>query len=84
LPQPELDEIVKYFESLPPAQRNNINHFDFDLQGKPTLFVKYGNNGLLDEASTQSFFYALSKEDSLAPRIPAVYNAFRRMVTISS
>jgi hypothetical protein len=77
LSQPELDEIVKYFMSLPRVQTIKTNHFDFDRPGKPTLFVKYGVKDLLDEASTQSFFYDLAQKDSSAPRIPAVYNAFR-------
>ncbi len=71
-----LDEIVEYFNSLPLA-RNQTNHCDFDRPGKPTFFVKYGDNDLLDEASAQSFFYALIQKDSSVPRISAVYNAFR-------
>lgn len=75
---PELDDIVKYFNSLPLAQTNQTNHFDFERPGKPTLFVKYGDDDLLDEASTQSFFHALAQRDSSArtPCILAVYNAF--------
>jgi hypothetical protein len=61
LSQPELDTIVKYFFSLPPDQRSQTNHFDFDRPGKPTLFVKYGHEDLLDEANTQSFFYDLAQ-----------------------
>ena len=76
LSQPELDAIVKHHKDMPPAQRNRTNHFDFDLPGKPTLFVKYGDSDLLNEASTQSFFYDLAQKDSSAPRIPAVYSAF--------
>ena len=77
LSQPELDAIVDHYKKLPPAQKNQTNHFDFDLLGKPTLFVKYyGNNDRLDEASTQSFFYNLAQKASSAPRIPAVYSAF--------
>lgn len=76
LSQPERDEIVNFFKSLSSAQTRNTNHFDINFPGKPTLFVKYGDNDLLDEASTQSFFCALSKKDPSAPRIPAVYNAF--------
>lgn len=41
------------------------------------MFVKHGDKDLLAEASTQSFFHALAREDISAPGIPAVYNAFR-------
>lgn len=53
------------------------NHFDIDLEGKPTLFVKYGGD-VLAEASTQSFFHALAQKDKSAPGIPKVYDAFRK------
>jgi len=74
LSQPERDQIVQYFLNLP-LQRN-MRHFDFNLPDRPTLFVKIGNKDLLAEASTQSFFHALSRDDRSAPGIPAVYNAF--------
>lgn len=77
LSQPERDQIVQYFFGLPSSQRNKTNHFDFNLPGRPALFVKHGDKDLLAEASTQSFFHALAREDISAPGIPAVYNAFR-------
>ena len=76
LTQPERDHIVKYFKNIPRSERKDINHFDIDLPGKPTLFVKFGGD-VLAEASTQAFFYALSQKDKSAPGIPKVYDAFR-------
>ncbi|TFK68004.1 hypothetical protein BDN72DRAFT_879313 [Pluteus cervinus] len=73
----EREDIVKYFKNIPEAERMETNHFDFVRQKKPTWFVKYGDSDLLDEASTQSFFYTLAQEDGSAPRIPAVYSVFR-------
>ena len=58
-------------------QKGETNNFEIVLQGELSLFVKYGDDDLLDEASTQSFFYALAQKDSSAPRTPAVYSAFQ-------
>lgn len=77
LTQIEREDIVKYFKNIPRAKRGKTNHFDFMQQEKPPWFVKYGGNDLLDEASTQFFFHTLAQGDSSAPRIPAVYSAFR-------
>ena len=77
LSQPERDQIVQYFYDLPLPQRSKTNHFNFNLPEWPALFVKYGDNDLLAEASTQYFFHALAQEDKSAPGIPAVYSAFR-------
>ncbi|KAI5990900.1 hypothetical protein EDD15DRAFT_2169707, partial [Pisolithus albus] len=73
LTQTERDRIFDHFQSL--YERAFTNHFDIDLEGKPTLFVKYGCD-VLAEASTQSFFYALAQKDESAPGIPKVYDAF--------
>jgi len=75
LTQSERKDIVEYFKNIPRDERGNTNHFDIDLEGKPTLFVKCGDD-VLAEASTQSFFYALAQKDELAPGIPKVYDAF--------
>src|ERR1700742_1972592 len=77
LSQPERDQIVQYFLDLPSSQSSESNHFNFNLPGRPALFVKYGDEDLLAEASTQYFFHALAREDRSAPGIPAVYNVFR-------
>ena len=76
LTEPQREAIVTHFNGIPRAERSKTNNFDFVRPGKPTWFVKYGFNDLLDEASTQSFFYTLAWEDNSAPRIPAVYSAF--------
>lgn len=76
LTEPQRKAIFTHFNSISRVERSKTNHFDFAL-GEHSLFVKYGDNDLLDEASTQSFFYALAQKDSSAPRIPAVYSAFR-------
>ncbi|KAF9513882.1 hypothetical protein BS47DRAFT_1362110 [Hydnum rufescens UP504] len=76
LSQPERIQIVQYFLNLPPNQRNKTKHFNFNLPERPALLVKYGDQDLLAEASTQSFFQALAREGRSAPGPPAVYNAF--------
>jgi hypothetical protein len=76
LSQNERDQIVRYFLDIPLSQRVKANHFNFGLAGWPPVFVKYGDSDLLAEASTQSFFHALSRGDRSTPGIPAVYNAF--------
>jgi hypothetical protein len=76
LSQPERDQIVQCFFSISLSQRSTTNHFDVDLPGWPPFFIKYGDEDLLAEGSTQSFFRALAQEDSSAPGIPAVYDAF--------
>ena len=77
LSQVECSQFVQYFFDLPLSERSKTNHFNFNLPGRPALFVKYGDKDLLAEASTQTFFHVLSQKDGLAPGIPAVYNAFR-------
>jgi len=74
----ECGEIAEYFFNLPISLRCKTNHFDLELPGRPSLFVKYGGSDILAEASTQSFFHALAQKNTPAPGIPAVYNAFRR------
>ncbi|GJJ09759.1 hypothetical protein Clacol_003983 [Clathrus columnatus] len=76
LTQIERERIVEYFENMPGNEKCHTNHFDINLEGRPTFFVKYGLDGLV-EASTQSFFYALAQKDESAPRIPKVYDAFQ-------
>ncbi|KAG8902170.1 hypothetical protein FRB99_004807 [Tulasnella sp. 403] len=76
LTQTERECILHHFKNLPQNERNHTNHFDIDLEGKLTLFVKYGSD-VLAEASTQSFFHALAQKDESAPGIPKVYDAFR-------
>ena len=76
LSQTECDEIAQHFFNLPFSVKHKTNHFDFELPERPRLFVKYGSDDLLAQASTQSFFHALAQKDISAPGIPAVYNAF--------
>ena len=56
----EREDIIKYFKNMSQAERDKSKHFEFVRPKKPTLFVKYGDNDLLDEASTQSFFHTLA------------------------
>ena len=77
LSQLELNHIADHFAQLPRAQRARTNHFYSLRGGKSTLFIKYGDKDIIAEADTQSFFYALSKEDPTAPGIPPALNAFR-------
>ncbi|GJJ09763.1 hypothetical protein Clacol_003987 [Clathrus columnatus] len=76
LTQTERERIVEHFKNIPREERFNTNHFDIDLEGRPTFFVKHGLD-VLDEASTQFFFYTLAQKDESAPRIPKVYGAFQ-------
>ncbi|GJJ09726.1 hypothetical protein Clacol_003950 [Clathrus columnatus] len=84
LTQTERDRIVEYFNDIVKKDDFYTNHFDIDLEGRPTFFVKYGLDeneyglDVLVEASTQSFFYALAQNDKSAPRIPKVYDAFQQ------
>ena len=39
---------------------------------EPTCFVKYGEEDALVDAKTQMYFYNLTWQDDLAPRIPKV------------
>ncbi|GJJ09761.1 hypothetical protein Clacol_003985 [Clathrus columnatus] len=76
LTQTERERIVEYFKNMSGYERCHTNHFDINLEGRPTFFVKYGLD-VMAEASTQSFFYALAQKDESAPQIPRVYDAFQ-------
>ena len=51
LTQAERKDIFEYFKNMPRGEKGRTNHFDIDLEGRPTLFVKYGRDVLV-EAST--------------------------------
>jgi len=52
-----------------------MRSFDFNLPGRPPLFIKHSDD-ILDEASTQHFFYLLANSDESSPRVPRVFDAF--------
>lgn len=73
----EREAIAAHIRSLLDAKAapEDMRTFEFNLPGRPPLFVKQAHDILL-EASTQHFFYLLSIEDESAPRIPRVFDAF--------
>ncbi|GJJ09764.1 hypothetical protein Clacol_003988 [Clathrus columnatus] len=77
LTEAERELIIECYLNIAEQEDSYTNHFDIDLEGRPTLFVKHGFD-VLPEASTQSFFYNLAQKDESAPRIPKVYDAFRQ------
>jgi hypothetical protein len=72
----ERNSIVSHFKDLSEAEEGlETRAFDFHLPGKPPLFIKQGDD-VLNEASTQYFFYALAQGNTSAPLIPKVFDAF--------
>ena len=76
LSKPEREAIVAHIMGLEDVGGEEMQRsFEVTLPGRPPLFVKQSDD-ILVEASTQTFFYLLAKEDKSAPRIPKVFDAF--------
>ena len=67
-------DVIDHVRTL--SNVNDNNNFIFRQSGKPTFFVKYGDEDALVEAKTQMYFYDLAQHDDSAPRIPKVYDVF--------
>ena len=75
LTTPEHEAIVTHLKSLEDTGEEAMRSFDFSLPGRPPLFIKQSDD-ILNEASTQHFFYLLANSDESAPRVPKVFDAF--------
>ena len=76
LAKPEREAIVAHIMGLEDVGGEEMRRsFEVTLPGRPPLFVKQSDD-ILVEASTQTFFHLLAKDDKSAPRIPKVFDAF--------
>ncbi|KZT32141.1 hypothetical protein SISSUDRAFT_1133338 [Sistotremastrum suecicum HHB10207 ss-3] len=71
----EREAILAHFKSLPEDVRTKNRIFELHLPDRPLFLIKHGSDAL-DEAYAQHFFYRLSCNDGLAPKIPRVFDAF--------
>jgi hypothetical protein len=71
----EREAVLAHLNGLSVLREEGMRSFELKVPGRPTLFVKYSDD-ILVEAGTQHFFYLRADGDESAPRIPKVLDAF--------
>ncbi|KAH6915614.1 hypothetical protein BKA70DRAFT_1178802 [Coprinopsis sp. MPI-PUGE-AT-0042] len=73
LSQTERTIIVDHLRRITSCEERRV--FEIDLPNRLKMICKHDDD-ILNEASTQQFFYSRAKDDTSAPRIPEVFDAF--------